>query len=45
MANGCDLRHVEELLRHMDISTTLRYAHVGEKTLRERYDSCLNLHV
>jgi len=43
VANGCDLRHVKELLRHKDIRTTLRYAHVGEKTLRERYDRCLTL--
>jgi integrase/recombinase XerD len=43
VANGCDLRHVQALLRHKDIRTTLRYAHVGEKTLRERYDRCLIL--
>ncbi len=43
VANGCDLRHVKELLRHKDIRTTLRYAHVGEKTLREKYDRCLTL--
>jgi integrase/recombinase XerD len=43
VANGCDLRHVKELLRHKDIRTTLRYAHVGEKTLRERYNQCLTL--
>ena len=45
VANGCDLRHVKELLRHKDIRTTLRYAHVGEKTLREKYDRCLTLGV
>lgn len=43
VANGCDLRHVKELMRHKDIRTTLRYAHVGEKTLREKYDACLKL--
>ena len=43
VANGCDLRHVKELLRHNDIRTTLRYAHVGEKTLREKYNKCLTL--
>jgi integrase/recombinase XerD len=43
VANGCDLRHVKELLRHKDIRTTLRYAHVGEKTLREKYNKCLTL--
>jgi integrase/recombinase XerD len=36
VANGCDLRHVKELLRHKDIRTTLLYAHVGEKTLRDK---------
>jgi integrase/recombinase XerD len=45
VANGCDLRLIKELLRHKDIRTTLRYAHVGEKTLRERYNQCLTLGV
>lgn len=43
VANGCDLRHVKELLRHKDIRTTMRYTHVGEKTLREKYNQCLTL--
>lgn len=43
VANGCDIRLVKELLRHRDIRTTLRYAHVADKTLRERYNQCLTL--
>jgi integrase/recombinase XerD len=43
VANGCDVRIVQELLRHKDIRTTLRYAHVSDKTKREKYESCLVL--
>lgn len=43
VANGCDIRIVKELLRHNDIRTTLRYAHVADKTKRERYEQCLTL--
>lgn len=43
VARGCDIRIVKELLRHKDIRTTLRYAHVSEKTKRERYEQCLVL--
>ena len=43
IANGCDIRIVKEILRHKDIRTTLRYAHVADKTLRERYNQCLTL--
>ena len=43
IANGCDLRIVKELLRHRDIRTTLRYAHVSNKTLRDRYNECLKV--
>jgi hypothetical protein len=42
-ANGCDIRIVKELLRHRDIRTTLRYAHVSDKILREKYNQCLTL--
>jgi integrase/recombinase XerD len=45
VANGCDLRLVKELLRHKDIRTTLRYAHVADKTLRDRYNRCLTIGV
>jgi integrase/recombinase XerD len=43
IAKGCDLRIVKEILRHKDIRTTLRYAHVSDKTLREKYNQCLTL--
>jgi integrase/recombinase XerD len=43
IAKGCDLRIVKELLRHRDIRTTLRYAHVSDKTKREKYEECLVL--
>ncbi len=43
VANGCDIRIVKEVLRHKDIRTTLRYAHVSDKTKRERYEQCLTL--
>ncbi|OPX78827.1 MAG: putative tyrosine recombinase XerC-like protein [Methanosaeta sp. PtaB.Bin039] len=43
VANGCDIRVIKELLRHEDIRTTLRYAHVSDKTKRENYEHCLTL--
>jgi integrase/recombinase XerD len=43
IANGCDLRHVKELLRHKDVRTTLRYTHIIDRTLRERYNQYLIL--
>lgn len=43
VANGCDIRIVQELLRHNDIRTTLRYAHVSDKTKREKYEQFLRL--
>jgi integrase/recombinase XerD len=43
VANGCDIRIVKEVLRHKDIRTTLRYAHVSDKTKREKYEQYLTL--
>lgn len=43
IANGCDIRIVKEVLRHKDIKTTLRYAHVADHTKRERYDEYLKI--
>jgi len=43
IANGCDIRIVQEVLRHKDIRTTLRYAHVSDKTKREMYERYLTL--
>jgi len=43
IAKGCDIRIVKEVLRHKDFRTTLRYAHVADKTKRERYEQYLTL--
>lgn len=43
IANGCDVRIVQEVLRHRDIRTTLRYAHVADKTKRSSYERYLIL--
>ena len=43
ISKGCDIRIVQELLRHQDIRTTIRYAHVADKTKREMYDQFLKL--
>jgi integrase/recombinase XerD len=43
VSNGCDIRIVKEVLRHKDLRTTLRYAHVSDKTKREKYEQYLVL--
>lgn len=43
ISKGCDIRIVQELLRHQDIRTTMRYAHVADKTKREMYEKYLIL--
>jgi integrase/recombinase XerD len=43
IAKGCDIRIVQEVLRHNDIRTTLRYAHVSDQTKREMYEQFLKL--
>lgn len=43
IANGCDIRIVQQVLRHSDIRTSLRYCFVEDQTRRERYEKCLIL--
>ena len=43
VAKGFDIHIVKELLRHREIRTTLTYAHVSDKTKREKYEQYLTL--
>jgi integrase/recombinase XerD len=40
---GCDIRIIKEILRHKDIRTTLRYAHLSDRVKRQKYDKFLRL--
>ena len=41
--NGCDLLTIQQVMRHNDIQTTMRYLHLADKYKRERYDQFLKL--
>ncbi|MCJ7444841.1 MAG: tyrosine-type recombinase/integrase, partial [Methanotrichaceae archaeon] len=43
VSRGCDIRIIQEILRHRDIRTTMRYAHVADKTKRDMYEQYLTL--
>jgi integrase/recombinase XerD len=43
IAKGADIRVVQTILRHNDIRTTMRYAHVGDSTKRVMYDKFLTI--
>ena len=42
LETGVDLRFIQELLGHADISTTQIYTHVDIKTMRNEYDQFLS---
>jgi integrase/recombinase XerD len=41
--NGCDLLTVQQVLRHTDIKTSMRYLHLADDTKRSNYDKFLKL--
>jgi len=43
LSNGCDISIVQKILRHSDLRTTLRYAHIADNIKREYYERCIDL--
>jgi len=41
--NGCDLLTIQQVMRHNDIQTTMRYLHLSDETRRYKYDRFLRL--
>ena len=41
--NGCDLLTIQQVMRHNDIQTTMRYLHLSDDTRRYKYDRFLRL--
>lgn len=41
--NGCDLLTIQQVMRHNDIQTTMRYLHLANETRRFKYDKFLRL--
>jgi len=41
--NGCDLLTIQQVMRHNDIQTTMRYLHLADYTRRSNYDKYLKL--
>jgi integrase/recombinase XerD len=41
--NGCDLLTIQQVMRHNDIQTTMRYLHLADCTRRSNYDKYLKL--
>jgi integrase/recombinase XerD len=43
VARGCDIRVIKEILRHKSIMTTMRYAHVADRKVKEASEQYLKL--
>lgn len=41
--NGCDLLTIQQVMRHNDIQTTMRYLHMADEMKRSKYDMFLRL--